>query len=56
MKSLPSTYSLSSLCCEKDYFVTKENKLELSTTGKRRVELNRGFSFDISTFLSSTVP
>ena len=39
-----STYSLFSLCCEKDYFDTKKNNLELPTTGKRRVDLNRGFS------------
>ena len=44
IKSFTSTNSLFSLCCEKDYFDTKKNNLELPTTGKRRVDLNRGFS------------
>ena len=42
--SFTSTYSLFSLCCEKDYFDTKKNNLELPTTGKRRVDLNSWFS------------
>ena len=56
LSSLTSTHSLFSLCCKKRLFRYKEESTELSTTGKSRVELNRGFSFDISTFLSNTVP